>query len=321
MYRKDKVRQDSCQDVSHHTEHDITRQVRQFYEKVNFPGTRPLDQDGLILMKYMMRSITKGSGDGGEMKMRILDAGCGTGNTVLALAREFKKTQFTGVDLSARSLEICRNRARKEKIDNVRFLEGDLMNRDCCHGPFDIILCLGVLHHTASMPDVLENLGQVLEERGQLILWVYGRHGRYRHALNKRLLSMLLGDEIDRGAAVDLAREFAVGFGNGDALADLFGEGISGQIIEEVLENPSWVADQYLHPREVLLDMEGLLDLIDGAGLSLQQWLGIPSDISGLLTPGVLRERFKSLEGRQKFVALDLLLKPSRYFVVLQRET
>ena len=45
----------------------------------------------------------------------------------------------------------------------------------------------------SDMGRVLANLRGCLNPGGHLYLWVYGKHGRYRHSLNMRLLAMLTG--------------------------------------------------------------------------------------------------------------------------------
>src|SRR5512147_616792 len=69
--------------------------TRDFYEQFPFPGTRPIDRDGLIFMRRFAQSIERARGITSE-RLNVLDAGCGTGNTTLSLARRFNEVQFTG---------------------------------------------------------------------------------------------------------------------------------------------------------------------------------------------------------------------------------
>jgi SAM-dependent methyltransferase len=184
--------------------------------------------------------------------------------------------------------------------------------------PFDIVLCLGVLHHTADMDRVLSNLGRMLKDNSELYLWVYGRHGRYRHFLNQRLLGMLIG-ESHEPEAVRLAAEFAFMAGNGAVLTDLLSGWGDESKYRQVLRKPSWIADQFLHPNEGLLDLEELLAMIFRAGLRLEKWLGIPEEISQLMGCVELSERFALLDERRKLLATDLFLKPDHYFLLLRK--
>ena len=224
----------------------ITEVVRAFYEDVRFPGDRPLDRDGLILMRRLTKRAASVR-DG----LRVLDAGCGTGNTLVSLARFLPQAEFVGVDLSQGSLSEAGSQARD--LNNVTLVHHDLM-QPLQIGDFDVVLCLGVLHHTADMTRVLRNLSNALRAGGAIYLWMYGKHGRYRHCLNRRLLRMLV--DRDDPDAVELARRFAVEMGDGAPLAELSGEYTQKSWKQLMLGNDAWVADQFLHPHEQVVDIE-----------------------------------------------------------------
>jgi len=295
----------------------ITDQVRKFYEQFHFPGIRPLDHDGLILMRHLAACLP-GSGRK-ELHRRVLDAGCGTGNTGISLARSFRDVDFLGIDFSAPSLAIGEKAARDAGLHNIRFRQWNLLDRELHEGLFDVVLCLGVLHHTADMRVVLANLRETMTDEGSLYLWVYGHHGRYRHSLNRRLLDMLLSTVASGDDPVVLARELLLNADHGAVSRDLFGTGLPASLKEKVGNQPAWIADQFLSPNEILLTMESLLPLLRGAGLELVQWLGLPEKAPRLLGSELLLERFERLDHDQQRIALDLLLKPERYFLVLRK--
>lgn len=293
-------------------EHKVTRKVREFYEQFRFPGVRPWDRDGLILMRRIGNSVAGMVGP-----IRLLDAGCGTGNTVVSLARNFPELELLGIDVSGPSLQIASESTKNLK--NIRLKTWDLMEPITAEEPFDIVLCLGVLHHTADMDRVLSNLGAVLKDNGELYLWVYGRHGRYRHCLNQRLLGLLLIATWNEPDSIRLAKEFAFGAGDGAVLTDLLGRWGNESRYRQALEEPAWIADQFLHPNEKLLDMEDILTMVSCAGLRLESWLGIPEDISQRMGCAELAERFALLGERERLIATDLFLKPDHYFLLLRK--
>jgi len=298
-------------------EHEVTKKVREFYERFHFPGVRPADKDGLILMRRMVKYVFKRSPQ--RTKMRVLDAGCGTGNTVISLARRFGDVDFLGIDISEPSLSQAEQAASDVGLLNLRFKRWDLMIPFHEEGIFDVVLCLGVLHHTADMEHVLLNLRSMLKNEGELYLWIYGSHGRYRHALNRRLLEMLLDAKEESLDSLSLAKEFVFKVGHGVILADLFGNTPASSKYKEILEDPAWLADQFLHPNEILIDMEKLLLLVARSGLEVDAWLGIPDDISKHINSPELVERFDLLPGNKRLVALDLLLKPDHYFMTFRK--
>lgn len=295
---------------------DVTRRVRAFYERYHFPGVRPPEQDGLILMRRIQRIAARRPED---RPLRVLDAGCGTGNTMLALARRLPDAQFLGVDLSASSLAVAREAATAGGLANVAFRQRDLRSPLRDWPPFDVVLCMGVLHHTADMPAVLGHLRETLADDGELYLWVYGMHGRYRHRLNARLLTMLLEAGPQPDDPVGFARDFLEHAGDGAALADL--APVTARIAAgaNALASPAWIADQFLHPHDEHVDLDRLLAMLDAAGLALAEWLGVDPRPERHFGSEPLRERFRLLPPRRRLLALDLLLKPDRYFLSLRR--
>jgi ubiquinone/menaquinone biosynthesis C-methylase UbiE len=298
-------------------EHGVTKKVREFYERFHFPGVRPADKDGLILMRRMAKYVSNRCPQ--RSKMRVLDAGCGTGNTVISLAHRFGDVDFLGIDISEPSLSQAEQTASDAGLQNLRFKSWDLMTPFHGEEIFDVILCLGVLHHTADMEHVLLNLRSVLKDEGELYLWIYGSHGRYRHALNRRLLEMLLDAKEEPLDSLSFAKEFAFKVGHGAILGDLLGNTLASSKYKEILGNPAWLADQFLHPNEILINMEKLLLLVARSGLEFDTWLGIPNDISKYVNCPEVLERFDLLPGNQRLIALDLLLKPEHYFTTLRK--
>lgn len=100
----------------------------------------------------------------------ILDAGCGNGR-VTALLRKYAPSavEITGIDLS--SADVARaNLADHEKV-TIRQMDllGDLSDI----GPFDLIYCQEVLHHTANPRASFLNLAGRLAENGEIAIYVY----------------------------------------------------------------------------------------------------------------------------------------------------
>jgi SAM-dependent methyltransferase len=293
----------------------LTRRVQAFYERYHFPSFRPVEQDGLILMRRLARAAAAWDGHGARRQLRVLDAGCGTGNTLIALAKHIPDARFLGLDLSQPSLAIAEATAAADGLTNVAFRQWNLL--EPFEGDdFDVVLCLGVLHHTADMEKVLAGLRTVLDQDGELLLWVYGKHGRYRHRLNARLLGMLMESEAGADDAVSTAMEFIE---HAKAARDDLRpatERMSGH--DGVFTTPAWVADQFFHPHELVVDLEELLTLVEAADLEMTEWLGVDQRPDRHFTSSKLCERFARLPLRKRLVALDLLLKPDRYFVALE---
>jgi SAM-dependent methyltransferase len=295
---------------------DVTAEVRSFYEAIQFPGTRPMEQDSLIFLRKFGRLVDAMRKDGREV--RVLDAGCGTGNTTLSLAAQFPAVSFTGVDLSGSSIERARGGAAALGLGNAVFHQWNLLHPFEQVMPFDIVLCFGALHHTADLRAALGNISAVLGGGGRMFLWVYGAYGRYRHVLNMELLSMLL-DTAPTDDPVSVAREFIRSAGENMAARDLLGERSADPLLRTFFEDATWIADQFLNPNEYSLTMREILALLPACGLSLVEWIGAPKDIGGVLKSGELLRRYYLLGGDARLIACDLLMKPDRYFLILEK--
>lgn len=101
---------------------------------------------------------------GVEPAGRYLDAGCGTGNYTLALAR--RGGDWTGVDQSARL--IARARA---KAPGRSWAVADLTNLPFGDATFDGIVSVLVMHHVVSPTRALASLGRVLKPGGRLVVF------------------------------------------------------------------------------------------------------------------------------------------------------
>jgi len=299
------------------SEKNITQKSRKFYEQFQFPGNRPIDHDGLVFMRRFIQSIEKISRT--KNNIRILDAGCGTGHTSISLANRYKEIQFLGLDNSASSLDKAILNAKKSSLTNVKFCKWNLLKPITGTAKYDIVLCLGVLHHTANMEKVLINLNEILEDTGEMFLWIYGKHGRYKHSLNMRLLKMLLEVKPKPENILELAGEFATKTEQGLPIIELIGKTKTDEKQMNAFKSPVWIADQFLNPHEQLIDMEELLQLTKRAGFKIIQILGTEENIPEKFCSDELSGRFLRLSKNKQLIAADLLLKPERYFVVLHK--
>ncbi len=103
----------------------------------------------------------------------VLDAGCGMGrNSYWPLAWGAKSV--TAFDNDDRSL--ASTRAALAEFKNVH-----IERHDISHTPwkseFDIVLCIGVLHHLRNPRLALRNFVRALRPGGTLVVWVYSYEG------------------------------------------------------------------------------------------------------------------------------------------------
>ena len=100
----------------------------------------------------------------GRTPRRILDFGCGLGDTTAHLAEVFPEAELVGVDTSASALEHARAHTDPERARFVHL--GDFKPR----GEFDLSYVNGVFHHIALAERLpaAQTLHAALEPSGQL---------------------------------------------------------------------------------------------------------------------------------------------------------
>ncbi len=94
----------------------------------------------------------------------ILDLGCGTGAFASALLGRFSR--FVGWDVSRPMVEI----ARQRKIDNSRFIEGDILRNGFDPETFDAVLLLRAASHCQDVSRLISRARLSLQQGGLLIL-------------------------------------------------------------------------------------------------------------------------------------------------------
>ncbi len=97
----------------------------------------------------------------------ILEVGCGTGTTALLLAPIVK--QITASDISSRMVEIAKEKAVTQKVENVRFVHATLFDEDLEKGSFDVVMGFNFLHLLEDIPDALRRLNELLKPGGLFI--------------------------------------------------------------------------------------------------------------------------------------------------------
>jgi ubiquinone/menaquinone biosynthesis C-methylase UbiE len=106
----------------------------------------------------------------------VLEVGCGTGAQTVPLARNSPHAQILAVDISAASIAEARERIRQAGIQNVTFLEADLLDLQLESASIDDIFVCFVLEHLPEPKKVLRRLMSLLRPGGSIRV-VEGDHG------------------------------------------------------------------------------------------------------------------------------------------------
>lgn len=129
----------------------VSIRVARQYEASPYPRWHSLhvSQPG-VLRQAMSRHFSGGALAFMDEPYDVLVAGTGTGQQALQAATAYgPQATLTGLDLSIASLGYAQTKAQDYAIANVRFVQGDILDVAALGRSFDIIECVGVLHHMA----------------------------------------------------------------------------------------------------------------------------------------------------------------------------
>ncbi len=238
-----------------------------------------------------------------RQNIRILDAGCGTGVGTEYLVHLNPQASVVGIDLSAGALEVARERCRRSGADRVEFHHLSLYDVEKIDGEFDLINCVGVLHHLPDPIRGIKALATKLAPGGLMHIFVYAELGRWEIQLMQKAIALLQGNQRgDYRDGVQVGRKIFEFLPENNRLVKREKERWS-------LENQrdANFADMYVHPQEIDYNIETLFELIDASGLEfigfsnprcwhMERLLGKNSELMERATRLSDRERYRLIE-------------------------
>jgi carbamoyltransferase len=227
---------------------DVTEAVKAFYEETPFPNYDEHDSVRSLIDKSRRGIYAHMLNEGLPFNGRILEVGCGTGQLTNFLGISCR--EVIGVDLCLNSLRLAERFRSEHGLERVRFAQMNLFRPTFTPGQFDVILCNGVLHHTADPYGGFKRLVPLLRPGGHIIIGLYNKYGRLMTDLRRAIFRMTGG----RATWLDPYLR-------------------STKMSRE--KRRAWFADQYQHPHESKHTIGEVLDWFDETGLDFVR--GIPS--------------------------------------------
>ena len=245
-----------------------------------------------------------------RQNVRILDAGCGTGVGTEYLILLNPEAEIVGIDLSEKALEIARERCQRSGVaanhkGSINFQQLNLEAARELPEQFDLINCVGVLHHLPNPVMGIQALAEKLAPGGIFHIFVYAELGRWEIQLMQKAITLLQGEK--RG-------DYRDGVAVGRELFTVLPE--NNRIVKREKERWSLenyrdeaFADMYVHPQETDYNIETLFQLIEASGLEFigfsnpQYW-----QLERLLEKAPdLIARASNLGERQRYRLIELL--------------
>ena len=160
---------------------DVVRETQQYYDGPADQIYRLLWRDNVHMgtwepgvetlqeaMELTNRRLAELAGIRGDS--RVLDVGCGYGETAFHLARE-RGCEVVGINISNKELELARERTADSGVaDKVSFAYGDFHDLPFDDGEFDVIWSQEAFLHGADKGRILEECHRVLRPGGRLVI-------------------------------------------------------------------------------------------------------------------------------------------------------
>ena len=222
-------------------ERDVTELVKAFYEETPFPNYADDETPERLAAKAsqnLLLSVLHEQLPDGAV---VLEAGCGTGQLSNFLGLSPRRRVFGG-DVCINSLGLADGFRRKHAIANAAFLQMNLFRPPFRDDSFDLVICNGVLHHTADAPGGFATLLRTVKPGGHILVGLYNRWARLP-TLWRRLAFARFGPALHR-----LDHRLA-----------------AGRLNEA--RRQAWFRDQYQHPHETRHSIDEVLGWFDAAGV------------------------------------------------------
>lgn len=159
---------------------DISRRVMEQYEANSYPRWLSLDVPSPgAMLKQLAGYFDPGTLAFFDRPFDLLVAGCGTGQQVLKCAFGYgENANLLAVDLSRASLAYAVRKAGEYGAAGIRFAQADILDLARLEKRFDVIECVGVLHHLRDPLAGWRVLVETLRPGGIMLIGLYSALAR-----------------------------------------------------------------------------------------------------------------------------------------------
>jgi len=105
-----------------------------------------------------------------KKNIKILDAGCGIGGTIIYLAKKYPNVSFIGITNSPNQINIGKLFAKKHNVTNVKFMCGNYENTEFPEKTFDGVFALESACYSQDYRAFLNEMNRILKKTGRLVI-------------------------------------------------------------------------------------------------------------------------------------------------------
>jgi 2-polyprenyl-3-methyl-5-hydroxy-6-metoxy-1,4-benzoquinol methylase len=170
---------------------DVTEMVKAFYEETPFPNYDDHDSIRSLIEKSRRGGYGRRLDQSIPANSSVLEVGCGTGQLSNFLGIGCRRV--IGTDMCLNSLKLGEAFRKEHGLVRVRFLQMNLFRPALKPGQFDVVICNGVLHHTADPYGGFRGLVPLVKPGGHIIIGLYNTYGRLLTDLRRQVFHITGG--------------------------------------------------------------------------------------------------------------------------------
>jgi len=166
--------------------------VQEMYESFPYPTWKTISPELEAKRWHQAKRNQEMEGHLADRKIKILIAGCGTGEEAISFAAIFPRAEVLAIDLSRNSLAYAIQKAQECGIENIQFRHADILKLEHFPERFDYIVSSGVLHHMVDPFLGWGILRGLLAANGLMKIALYSRLA-HRHILKAQAVAKAHG--------------------------------------------------------------------------------------------------------------------------------
>ncbi|MDD5080206.1 MAG: methyltransferase domain-containing protein [Candidatus Omnitrophica bacterium] len=218
---------------------EILRKVKSFYEETPFPNYEKYENIDALFRKAKLGVFARLMDAQIPYNDRVLDVGCGTGQLSNFLG--LSNRPVFGTDMCLNPLKLGQKFKINNNIRGTGFYQMNLFRPIFKEESFPLVICNGVLHHTADPFRGFEIISGLVKKGGYILVGLYNAYGRINADIRRGIFNIsggrfLLPDNWHNAAGVSDVRKLA------------------------------WLRDQYMNPHESKHTIGEVLRWFDNTG-------------------------------------------------------